>query len=633
MWWGDSLFDARPLTVLAIGVAAFVDVVLRSILLGSGVQVEIVAALVSLTTFALGHTGLELAVWMADWVFLTAFVFGITPYVFPPRMRGTVQSLRVRAGATATVVGVGLVLQAGLWTISPEEARVILQSSPLTGIGSFWLWLLVWLSIGLLLTAVAARSTAGDAILTSSTATLLDAWTPFREVRGVGPWRLVLAGGLVGLVFLLLGLFTIFVASLSPLPETLVLVWGMTVAVTRRRGRPVTFLNRTPPDVESRFALPIAAVTAGPKGTVCGLLLLVGTLPFLMLAGPMALFILAIVVGTPLVLITEGLMANLVYLDSLYLTSAGVLSGGYALWYFSRLLERLPRFLQAWTVVSPRDRITLREWPDHQQLVTRPPGLMIPPMLVILVMFIGMTYTGNSRGHGVVAVPIPYLVAATGALGLVGASVLRARRRPPQPPLSDGYALPAAVTVVVTVLLFMILERTASARELVGAVVSLSSPPVGALTDLVTIALGVGFILGFIFTVPDVWEQRYRGAGYRLVPGGYVLTIGVVTALILPYPWSIFPGIVALVGALVLVVEGTRLLPFGGLYRDAGARGTLVWLLYLGGAAVTATAAAYELPLPSSARMVLFYLGVFLGIVIVVYPSYLVARELFFRLL
>lgn len=219
----------------------------------------------------------------------------------------------------------------------------------------------------------------------------------------------------------------------------------------------------------------------------------------------------------------------------------------YGVWYWIRILGRLPVFLDAWEVTVGR-----RESVDRENKVTRPVGLMLPPALALSGATLWIVFAPSGSGQLVVSVPdLVYAAVWPSTLVMMLASVWRTRKKAPQRPWSENLAIPLALLLQNGLgFVFLWLENPSAAGE---------EPVSFAFSRFGGFAL---LAVPWLFYLQDVylWGEA-RESIWSYVFSGYLAGSGVVVLLLGVYGTNeqshvfVLLAITILVGAVVLTVD------------------------------------------------------------------------------
>lgn len=326
----------------------------------------------------------------------------------------------------------------------------------------------------------------------------------------------VIAFGYAYILFLILGLLLVFLSLMAPIPELLLLGWAGYRVVANSSDQVQSDTTGVRFDLEQRIVSLTGVATNGFKGAMC--VLIAGTgFVFPVLFVNIAVQIAVGSAGSAGVVIDQLTRSSSVELLRFLVAIITILTAGsYGVWYWLRLLSRVPHFYDVWLDALPDD---LETPPDREYgpLLARPPGYYLPP-IALLVLFSLLIHSGSAtilpRDLRVV------IVAWVGALGLTIWSAYRGALGDPQSALSDQMALPGSFLVQMAGtwlwlgiadggILLQVLFGQASLRRLLE--MTLQSP--GG-------QVGVGFTVAslYLFYLMDVlhWQGAggWRGSAY-----------------------------------------------------------------------------------------------------------------------
>lgn len=343
---------------------------------------------------------------------------------------------------------------------------------------------------------------------------------------------------------------SVLVLALYPLVEILVLTSVIAGALERRYPLPFGFgsPNRYTLDIEERLYGTISTATKGLKGWTT-LLLLIGFGLFVQVLG-FAYIVTFVWQETVPFLVSAGLAG---FTDGVVFTITWNVAGMgfsvlvatvYGVWYWIRMLERLPSYLDFWA-----DKVGKRETEAPESRITRPVGVMIPPTMAIFATLLWMVLD-QTNGPGLSTLDILYAI--TWPLLIVGmlASVWLTRHRNPQPPETDGRAIPLSLVVQ--------LLGGVSAVSWIGNASNENAPslvfsPFGA---FILVAIPWFFYLQDVYLIGEEYEgvKHYVFPTYLILFGTVVGILGLVatgwTRLML-----LFLGIVLVSSAGLLSLE------------------------------------------------------------------------------
>lgn len=323
-------------------------------------------------------------------------------------------------------------------------------------------------------------------------------------------------------------------SQLYPVPELLAIGWGFLAIANVRPSRETTDHPIDPERVDlegSAFDLVVNAVRS-QKGIPVVLITLLGFGGATALVGVLNS-------NTPR-FTREGLSAVTdapLFAWSVVGMVVVLLSTGlFAVWFWTRVIKRVPRYLRAWNVThaetSPLSDESLPE------TVTRPVGMLVPVFVALLpatgfaqLLRFDFFFGARQLLVGVYAVVWPVSV------GLLAYCVYRTHNAEPQPPLSDGRALPVALCAEYSVFLSFSLIV-----NFVGEASNMQYPPKVDGTGVLLLILLVAI---HQYAYPDVAARAKNADGWRAHQGQLFMFAG---------------GAVSAVGALFNVVPGYGLL-------------------------------------------------------------------------
>jgi hypothetical protein len=291
---------------------------------------------------------------------------------------------------------------------------------------------------------------------------------------------------------------------LYPIPEVLAIGWMIINVINTRFGQSVggRLPSRERVDVEEIVFDLVVNVVRSPKGVPTVLLTLTG------FGGAISIF--GVRSGNMLQFTREGLIT--IRSDPFFawnvlgvgLVSLG--SGLFAVWFWARVIRRIPAYFQAWNASKAEGSPLAEE--SLPVPTTRPVGLLLPFAVTTLpavafIQTLRFDYFFDLRtlvlsGYGVVW-PLSMVV--------LGWAVYQTRRTEPQPPSSEGRALPVALLVEVAVVLFQ-LPIAAYVGQASG--MGFSSPIEGV--DIILIPT---VMIVFMFVIPDLEARANDVEGWR----------------------------------------------------------------------------------------------------------------------
>lgn len=345
-------------------------------------------------------------------------------------------------------------------------------------------------------------------------------------------WTVLALYGAIAVVFsyltlLVLGGLLALLYLTYPVPELLVLGW------VGYRGLLASRVGPAPPehagrrfDLEARVVTLAGVATDGIKGFTSVLLAGIGlVVPVFFLyvvvynAGNAARIAGAMAAGSG-----TRLLAAVVGVTTL------VVYGLYGVWYWLRLLSRVPHAMRAW---RDRLRAEVRTPPDREfgPLLARPPGYFLPAaaMLVALGLLVAAgDWPSDPR------IPLPYLAVWLAGLAGTAWSTYRGVRGEPRGAAADWRALPGSYAVHLTGL-WLWVDAGDGDSLVVGALTGRvpAADLVAAFADPTT-----GFFLVvtvtplYLFYVPDVIDSRRADGLRRFAYVPYLLAVGVAAAVV-----------------------------------------------------------------------------------------------------
>lgn len=431
--------------------------------------------------------------------------------------------------------------------------------------GRFNGWFLVgsvgWSAVSIVsLTVYLHRTTSGLA-RGHPMVELLDAVTPFDDADDAlqkalnlpEPWRRVelatwwlATGFLLVIPVFLFGLVGGVLFGYFPLLEGLVVGWLALekVAVLFPAAPRIRLPDWQRVDIDSRLFESIETALSSIKGAVLTMFAFLGVT---ITAGTFSVGVARMPGAVDLVgLFLDGLAApgyptlhsTAILLGGLSGVLTSLLVGTYGLWYWLRVLRRLPLYL-AWWQDARRSTPGTTETVALSDVPSLPPGYMLPPSVLVALFFDWASpsaVVASSRGD--------YLFLWGLALLVTLWTVVHAVRRPLQDPRSDGLAVPVSVAI------------------------QLSGFFVGSLftgTTEFTVA-SLWLLLLMAYYLPDVYAVagRHEDGWLRFGDGGYLLAwAGVFATLSLFWPG----GTLARLVAAFIAMCGLALL-FGRAWDD-----------------------------------------------------------------
>lgn len=231
--------------------------------------------------------------------------------------------------------------------------------------------------------------------------------------------------GVLAVGCVVIGLLGTVMSQAYPLPEVLVLGWAAYGPLARRWGRlPVGARpSLSAVDVEQRVYRSARQVTRGLKGFLTVVVAAAG-----LLVSTVVLWIGA-AVAVPLAAAARGADPLFAW-DLLGLLAALAAAGAYGTWFWVRVFDRVPAYLDC-----HESGATDRSVP------TRPVGLLVPSTVALASIVPLLAWPDATAAR------VAFGVAWPAAVGLVAAATLLTRRLAPQSPTTEQWALPAAAVV------------------------------------------------------------------------------------------------------------------------------------------------------------------------------------------
>lgn len=455
--------------------------------------------------------------WAAGWAMFGTLIYGVTPTVFPSTVAWVTRQPLFKGVTATTSVSIGIIVEGITF-------KGWFSGSPVSTIDHRWL---VVVGIGATIAYVLVLWYLYPAPLLSEhgpLVTLLDGFARFSDVRnsveesGLSriekPLLVVAAVGPCLLICAFLGVIAFGIAIFYPLPEIVVLIY-VGVSVVGDEGVPLPADTWTI-QIDRRLTIGVSTATWGLKGIVSLVFVILG---ILMSAFP---FIVFVVVGGVLAVnpsVVAGIRPGLWVFLSLYLVSVAML-GGYGLWYWLRVIDRLPYFLDRWAERQPIDVQTDWTWEERPPLVARPPGVFVPWALLFLTVIVS---TRTVDRDAMVGIPAGHALLWMGLLAGIGWLIRRGIAAEPQHPGSDGLAIPGAVVIQVTC--YALLTDIAGAGTITDALFRIQLPPPRTMPDIVGFVAFLWVLVTFYYlhdafnrkNVPGVTQFMMEGLIYPLL--------------------------------------------------------------------------------------------------------------------
>lgn len=258
-----------------------------------------------------------------------------------------------------------------------------------------------------------------------------------------GSW-VVMVAVVAGFPCFVAGVIASILYLADPLPDLLVLGWVAAGVVT-----PAVPSLRQPidADIESRLYDVVKYATRSRKGMIVTVLSAVGLIFAVLLT-------ILPGIGTVPIVATEIINSldaagDMSVLTTLRLSAAtGVVlsllaAGVYSIWFWLREFRRLPAFLASWEGVD-----------DQNDIPTRPLGLILPPMVVLVVIFRYAFFMVETIGDGIgqeqfMLVILPLAVGWPLLLGVLAIPVWLTRQRSPQDIIYEDHVVTVSLAIQV----------------------------------------------------------------------------------------------------------------------------------------------------------------------------------------
>lgn len=246
----------------------------------------------------------------------------------------------------------------------------------------------------------------------------------------------------VGFPCYIAGMVASILHSADPLPDLLVLGWVMAGVVA-----PAVPSIRLPTDadIEVRLYDVVKNATRSGKGMIVTVLAASGLLFVVFLTVAPAIAIVPMV-ATVIIAASET-AGDMSLLTALRLSGfAGIwlcllAAGLYSIWFWLREFRRLPAFLASWEGAD-----------EKGDMPTRPLGLILPPMVVLVVIFRYGMFVAETIGNGagqeqVMLVVLPLAIGWPAVLGLLAMPVWLTRHRSPQDIIYEDHVVTVSVAI------------------------------------------------------------------------------------------------------------------------------------------------------------------------------------------
>lgn len=491
-----------------------------------------------LASLSLVGTELEVLATVAGILFFGYAVYEFLPGVFPQELEVVAGRQGYRLLAVALVLG-GAEIFASAVRLGTSQTGQLTLNGFLFAVSSL-------VACIAYVTSVVYRDAADIEPAARAVSERLDITGPGEGSEAIETESIRARGSHIVSVGLMLAIPTVLLApavvaaeQLYPTPELLAITWGVVATVDNQTDRPV--IDRLPDrertDFEgSVFDLVVNAIRS-EKGVPTVLVVLLGFLGATVLVGVLNANMTRFAREGVAAVGTNPLFAWSVIGMVVVLVSSGL----YAVWFWTRVIRRVPRYLRAWNVANAETSPMADE--DLPDSITRPVGLLVPVTVTMLpatafTQLLRFDYFFASRAMLVVA----YAVTWPLSVALLAYCVWRTRRIEPQPPLSDGRAL--LVALLAEWLVYVLFNPIVA---FVGAASDVRYPPS---VEGIRAALLLPALAAFIFIQPDVAARTKDADGWRqhgnwLFMAGGGLVCGVAALLNLIPGFGLALGIMA----------------------------------------------------------------------------------------
>lgn len=323
--------------------------------------------------------------------------------------------------------------------------------------------------------------------------------------------------------------------SLFPLPEVLVLCAVAAGAIDRRVERDLSVAQVQSFNLESNLLGSVAYALGSIKGMMMVILLFANLLfaSFLALISMALVVLFTYEVGGTAVLYGHWTVNHplLVWLATGFLL-VSLISGFYSLWFWLRLLRRLPFFLEWWHELWRGEPPSSWNEPASS-MVTRPPDHLLIPVVSLAVLGGFSKFGGDSVSDPTLSVLL-FALAWPLLVILFVAAVRHTRHRHPQPARTDGRVWGIAIAAQTT----MLMELNWISNQTV------LDPTTGF--SVLILELVLLYLMDF-----NGFASEYRGHTESIVNGGGIVTIGVIFGL---GAFNIAPGVGVVFGGVLVVL-------------------------------------------------------------------------------
>lgn len=402
--------------------------------------------------------------WATEWLLFAVLVYSVVPTIFPSTPNDVPKRFGLRAIVVFLVIAISM---SGTSSSGPRLVENTFSNIDIMGP----VILITILSLWLYLSSVEGREigTMSGLLPSIGLSVLRFDRDKVTELKGkldemkrrdsdggfaTSPWSMffILFGTLFFVVICSLGgIIVIFLSMLYPLTEIGVIAGVLIRSTGDERFRMINKDTVVPSMmVDEQFLTMLKNAIRGTKGLICSAMIAFSCLIIFLTAGIGSLLAVFLV---RLSLFPEqvALPTNLATLPAyVYLTLVSVLllcSGLYGIWFWYRMIRRLPFFLDIWYETRTKTPLNDPIRPDGDlRIPSRPPASTIPfviglVMLVVLLSFVDASTGPNWSYVGITSGSL-FLVLLTGWW-----SVSRARAMEPQPVESDNHALFVAYVI------------------------------------------------------------------------------------------------------------------------------------------------------------------------------------------